>query len=269
MVNNEKSMFHEALTFLIQSANMNSGHITVEEINSAFDGIIDDDSKYSLIYNYLSENNITVDGYDYNSSAKTENTLNTSDDISDTSETDTKTKMFLDMYYNDIKNITAVSEDDEFKLLNALVNNNGTDDKEVINTLIEANLNMVINQCEAYINKGLPLIDLIQEGNIGLIEGINTYNDEPDLTDFHSHLTICIKNALESAVFEQSISNRVNSHVVDRANELDRASVELSKELDRTPTLEELSEYLSLPSDEIEQIMKMSLNALTINEDTE
>lgn len=275
MINNEKFLFHEALTLLIQSANINGGHITVEEINSAFDGIIDDDSKYSLIYNYLSENNITIDGYDHNSdnhscsfaSARTENVINPSDNIADTSEADNKTKIFLDMYYSDVENISTINEDEELTLIEALVNGRDAHDKKIINTLVEVNLNNVIILSRKYVNNGIPLVDLIQEGNLGLIEGITTYNGEIDSEEFHSHLTLCIKSALESAVFQQSISNRVSIHVVDRANELDRASVELSKKLDRTPTLEELSKYLSLPSDEVEQIMKMSLNALTINED--
>lgn len=275
MNNNEKFLFHEALTLLIQSANINGGRVTMEEINSAFEDIVDDDSKYSLIYKYLTENNITIDGYNDTSDSNslsnnpdmTKNVIITSDNVENTSEEDSKMKMFVDMYYNDVQNISTLNPEEEVTLLTTFVNDGGNVDKKIIDTLVEANLNNVIMLSEKYINKGLPLGDLIQEGNIGLIEGISTYNDEIDLTKFHNHLTSCIINALENAVFQQSISNRVNTHVTDRANELDRASVELSKKLDRTPTLEELSKYLSLPSDEIEQIMKMSLNALTIHDD--
>lgn len=275
MNNNEKFLFHEALTLLIQSANINGGRVTMEEINSAFEDIVDDDSKYSLIYKYLTENNITIDGYNDTSDSNslsnnhdmTKNVIITSDNVENTSEEDSKMKMFVDMYYNDVQNISTLNPEEEVTLLTTFVNDGGNVDKKIIDTLVEANLNNVIMLSEKYINKGLPLGDLIQEGNIGLIEGISTYNDEIDLTKFHNHLTSCIVNSLENAVFQQSVSNRVNTHVTDRANELDRASVELSKKLDRTPTLEELSKYLSLPSDEIEQIMKMSLNALTIHVD--
>lgn len=275
MNNNEKFLFHEALTLLIQSANINGGRVTMEEINSAFEDIVDDDSKYSLIYKYLTENNITIDGYNDTSDSNslsnnpdmTKNVIITSDNVENTSEEDSKMKMFVDMYYNDVQNISTLNPEEEVTLLTTFVNDGGNVDKKIIDTLVEANLNNVIMLSEKYINKGLPLGDLIQEGNIGLIEGISTYNDEIDLTKFHNHLTSCIVNSLENAVFQQSVSNRVNTHVTDRANELDRASVELSKKLDRTPTLEELSKYLSLPSDEIEQIMKMSLNALTIHDD--
>lgn len=275
MNNNEKFLFHEALTLLIQSANINGGRVTMEEINSAFEDIVDDDSKYSLIYKYLTENNITIDGYNVTSDSNslsnnpdmTKNVIITSDNVENTSEEDSKMKMFVDMYYNDVQNISILNPEEEVTLLTTFVNDGGNVDKKIIDTLVQANLNNVIMLSEKYINKGLPLGDLIQEGNIGLIEGISTYNDEIDLTKFHNHLTSCIVNSLENAVFQQSVSNRVNTHVTDRANELDRASVELSKKLDRTPTLEELSKYLSLPSDEIEQIMKMSLNALTIHVD--
>ena len=109
----------------------------------------------------------------------------------------------------------------------------------------------------------------MQEGNLGLMEGVMTYHGNADLLEFHDHLIASIKNAMHDAILEQNTASRIDSHVADRANELDRASISLSKELDRTPTLEELAKYLSLPEDEVERIMKMSLDALTIDNSVE
>lgn len=132
--------------------------------------------------------------------------------------------------------------------------------------LLEANLKTVLSLAESFRDKGVSHGDLLQEGNLGLMEGIMTYKGNTAISEFHSHIENTIKNALNDAILEQNTSSRITSHAADRANELDRASITLSKELDRTPTLEELAKYLSLPEDEVERIMKMSLNALTIDE---
>jgi DNA-directed RNA polymerase sigma subunit (sigma70/sigma32) len=287
-INDKKAQFHEALAFLIETANINNGKVTTADIHQAFDDIIDDDSMYQLIYDYLLENKISIQGYvqnsskissasddlsDFNNKEYTDFSANSSDiDISDinisTDTDDMKEKNFVDMYYSELENISKLSPESELSLISTLVDNNSKDniDKTIVNMLIEGNLNLVIIISENFRNKGVSLADLIQEGNIGLMEGIMTYNGSVDITEFHSHLELYITNALNNTIFEQNASSRISSHVADRANELDRASVTLSKELDRTPTLEELAKYLSLPEDEVERIMKMSLNALNVNE---
>lgn len=275
----KKAKFHEALAFLIESANINDGKVTLEEIHTTFEGIIDDDTMYQLIYDYLLENKITIQGYLHNSSVivpsekenadETDSATDISEIHSSTDSEDSRERNFVDMYYNDLKHVSRISEAEELALLETFMKDWDKDihsDKTITHTLTEANLDMVLHLSEEYRNKGVSMGDLIQEGNLGLMEGIMTYHDAFDLTVFHHHLETCIRNALNDAIFEQNTSSRISTHAADRANELDRASVALSKELERTPTLEELAKYLSLSEDEVERIMKMSLNALTIDE---
>lgn len=267
--NEKKSLFHEALAFLVESANINNGTLTIDEIKLALKDVITDDSMYQLVYDYLLENKISITGYIPIAKKSTNDeeipeVMNISEIELSTEEEDLKEKSFIDMYYEDLKAVGDISADEELLILKDFIANK--DDKISFNRLTEANLKVVTSLSEEYKNKGVFLGDLLQEGNLGLIEGILTYEGELQISDFHNHLYASIKNALNDAVLEQNSSIRVGSHAADRANELDRASITLSKELDRTPTLEELSKYLSLPEDEVERIMKMSLSALTINE---
>lgn len=269
----KKSLFHEALSFLVESANINNGTLTIDEIKSALNDVISDESQYKLVYDYLLENKISIKDYvpvvKKNSANSSDNEPGDSNiDISEinvsTSEDDAKEKTFVDMYYDDLENMVQLTENEELMLLEKVLSDSS--DKLSINRLIEGNLKTVIELAENFRNKGVSHGDLLQEGNLGLMEGILTYDGELIIGDFHSHIESTIKTAINDAVLEQNTSSRISVHVADRANELDRASIALSKELDRTPTLEELSKYLSLPEDEIERIMKMSLNALTIDE---
>lgn len=267
--NEKKSLFHEALAFLVESANINNGTLTIDEIKLALKDVITDDSMYQLVYDYLLENKISITGYIPIAKKSTNDeeipeVMNISEIELSTEEEDLKEKSFIDMYYEDLKAVGDISADEELLILKDFIANK--DDKISFNRLTEANLKVVTSLSEEYKNKGVFLGDLLQEGNLGLIEGILTYEGELQISDFHNHLYASIKNALNDAVLEQNSSIRVGSHAADRANELDRASITLSKELDRTPTLEELSKYLSLSEDEVERIMKMSLSALTINE---
>lgn len=270
MDNNEKkSQFHEALSFLVESANINNGTLTIDEIKSALDDVITDDSMYQLVYDYLLENKISINGYipvakKSTTSGSSEEVINISNINIPTEENDNKEQTFLNMYYDDLENIITLSAEEECILLQKLLKDSL--DKTTINNLIEANLKTVLSLAESFRDKGVSHGDLLQEGNLGLMEGIMTYKGNTAISEFHSHIENTIKNALNDAILDQNTSSRITSHAADRANELDRASITLSKELDRTPTLEELAKYLSLPEDEVERIMKMSLNALTIDE---
>lgn len=274
--NDKKAQFHEALSFLVESANINSGVLTMDEIKSALDGLIEDDSMYTLVYDYLSENKIKIQGYlsyskvESKSENLEEDIISDVNDISaDTENEDLKEQSIVNMYLDDITNAVALSENEELDYLNKFLLSSDTVSKDIINRLTESNLKFVPDIANEYKNKGVTFGDLLQEGNLGLIEGIMTYHGRADLTEFHNYLIDSIKNAMQDAILEQNTASRIDSHVADRANELDRASINLSKELDRTPTLEELAKYLSLPEEEVERIMKMSLDALTIDNSVE
>lgn len=266
---NKQYQFHEALAFLIESANLNSGMVTMDEIHKTFENIIDDESMYQHIYNYLLENKIGIQDYLHHTVSTNDNE---SSEEPDTSMNKYKEdKKLVEMYLDEINLYSDLKKEVELELLKSL--HDATTEsitKNAINKLIEGNLKLVISIVEDYKNKGIAMGDLLQEGNLGLIEGVTTYfkNDKMaviNLLEFHDYLSHCISHAISDAIQEQNTTIRIGSHLADNANRLDYASVELSQDLGRTPTVEEIANYLSISTQEVERIMKMSLDALNVD----
>ncbi len=181
-------------------------------------------------------------------------------DSKDGSDTDSEKKI-LDMYMSELKNNHSYSDQEKLSLIETLVNSKAKD-SSITNKLVEAYLNLAIELSKEYAGKGISIADLIAEGNLALIESINSYKQAVDLTTFKNQLTRDITNAMTKLILEQDGSSRIGNHVADRANLLDRASRELSEKLGKTPTLQELAEYVSLPEDEVQRIMQISLDAM-------
>ena len=129
--------------------------------------------------------------------------------------------------------------------------------------LIEGNLKRVLQVSANYIGKGIPLGDLIQEGNIALLLAMAEFEGSL-LEDFHFYLEAKVKEVMEQLLaFEEQEGNR-GKKMVERANLLSEASKLLADELGREPSAEELANRLSMTEEEIRDIMKMSLDALSV-----
>jgi RNA polymerase primary sigma factor len=159
---------------------------------------------------------------------------------------------------DDLKDIPEVSLPEELELIRqAYDGNTRAKDK-----LIEINLMRVIGIVNKYTGKSIPTSDLIQEGNLGLIEGVATFNDDISIVAFNAHIDKCIEHAIQSVIDEEIDAGRISKHLADRANALDRFSTEFAKENGREATLEELAFGMGLPEEEIRNILKYSLDAL-------
>ena len=262
--NDKQQQFHEALTYIVESANMNNGIVTLDEIHKAFDDIIEDSTGYEHIYNYLLENKITINDHIIHHKIETPDERSTKQDEEE--------HRFVELYKEEVSTIRTFNQDETYTLLSTLLNPSDirTDNNTVksgMNQLIEGHLGMVLSIAETYERKGVTTGDLIQEGNLGLIEGISTYianhsGTTPDVADFYDYIKHAISQSMSNAISLEHTSSRIGNHIADHANRLDQASVELSQDLGRTPTVEELAKFLSISSDEVERIMKMSLDAL-------
>lgn len=261
-IKEKKYSFNEALSFLTESAIINSGFLTENEIHEAFKDLDLSDNDYKLIDAYFAEQNIKIKG-----TKTVATTPDTSTDApvsnitADTTKLDDSEKKILDMYMSELKNNHSYSDQEKLSLIETLVNSKAKD-SSITNKLVEAYLNLAIELSKEYAGKGISIADLIAEGNLALIESINSYKQAVDLTTFKNQLTRDITNAMTKLILEQDGSSKIGNHVADRANLLDRASRELSEKLGKTPTLLELAEYVSLPEDEVQRIMQISLDAM-------
>lgn len=247
----KKREFNDALSLLVDVASCNGNKLTYDEISKSFDGIIDFEKSKEDVLKYFADQGITICG------CPGENIISSVTFNAHTSETE---KNFVEMYLDDMKKINILSEEEHLSLVRRFL-----EGESLLNELANQNLNLVMDVVNELANSGLTTGDMIQEGNLGLIEGISCYNGEADLELFRMHLTNFIKKAISDAIDEQNSSGRIGVHIADRANALDHASAELAKELEREPTLSELAKYVALDEDEVERIIKMSLDALTID----
>lgn len=267
----KKLEFNEALSALIEYATVNGNEITTGNVHTYFEGILDNEDMYDAVYKYLLDSKIKITDLDSsqlsdtNSSSEPHSSENASSDVKEGGchchhdESSEEEKMFLELYMNDLNNVPVLTPAEK----EILIEKGCRGDRTAFTQLVEAYLPTVIDIADRFMGQGVKRGDLIQEGNLGLIEAIMNYDHK---TDFDEFIVKFIENAMKDAIDEELGMNRIAEHAADRANAISDATTELAQKLGREATIEELCEYMSLSEDEIRDVMKMSLDAMTINE---
>ena len=264
----KKTLFNNALTKLVEFAATKENIIAISDVKSFFDGIIDDDSQYHFIYDYLTTNKIIIEGISSPEDIKdVEEEKSFEEEFNNVSDTDysidSETEMsFVNMYMAEMGSIPPVSDEEKKRLVKDLLNG----DTSVVNRIIESKLKDVAEIASTYRGKGVSFGDLIQEGNIGLMVAISDYND--NLGDFDEYINKCIINTIKSTINDEINSDRIGQHLADKLNQLDKATKTLSEKLGHVPEISELSKEMGLDEDEVSILLKTSLDTLSVNEDT-
>ncbi len=238
------------------------GMITYEELANALKGLDLDSDSLDELYNALMENGIEI---------VTEE-VGEEDPTSESGDSDFE-KLLEDnniskeltindpvrMYLKEIGKISLLSLQEELALSERIV----AGEEEAKNILAEANLRLVVSIAKRYVGRGMLFLDLIQEGNIGLMKAVEKF-DATKGYKFSTYATWWIRQAITRAIADQARTIRVPVHMVETINRLSRFQRQLTLELNREPSDAELAKKMNLSEDKIREIMKIAQEPVSL-----
>ena len=163
------------------------------------------------------------------------------------------------MYLKDIGKILLLSPEEELELAKRIE----LGDEEAKNKLAEANLRLVVSIAKRYAGRGMQFLDLIQEGNLGLIKAVDKFDYRKGFK-FSTYATWWIRQAITRAIADQARTIRIPVHMVETINRLVRTSRQLLQELGREPQPEEIAQRMDLPVERIREVMKISQDPVSL-----
>ena len=254
----EIKTFEERKQLLLKKGKEN-GFLTFAELAESLKGLEMDSDSLDDLYNFLNDNNIEVVA---------------DSEISDDDSSDDGVDLALDdislpknlsindpvrMYLKEIGKISLLSLEEELELSKRI----DEGDEEAKSILAESNLRLVVSIAKRYVGRNLSFLDLIQEGNIGLMKAVDKFDSSKGYK-FSTYATWWIRQAITRAIADQAKTIRVPVHMVETINKLKRVQRQMTLELDREPTEEELSKELGMPEEKIREIIKISLDPLSL-----
>ncbi len=163
------------------------------------------------------------------------------------------------MYLKEIGKVSLLSADEEIELAKRMEKG----DKAAKKRLAEANLRLVVSIAKRYVGRGMLFLDLIQEGNLGLIKAVEKFDYRKGYK-FSTYATWWIRQAITRAIADQARTIRIPVHMVETINKLIRVSRQLLQELGREPTPEEIAEEMDMPVDRVREILKISQEPVSL-----
>ena len=163
------------------------------------------------------------------------------------------------MYLREIGKVPLLSAEDEIELAKKMEEG----DEEAKKKLAEANLRLVVSIAKRYVGRGLLFLDLIQEGNLGLIKAVEKFDYRKGYK-FSTYATWWIRQAITRAIADQARTIRIPVHMVETINKLIRVSRQLLQELGREPTPEEIAAELKMPEERVREILKISQEPVSL-----
>ena len=234
------------------------GLVTYEQLANALKGLDLDSDSLDELYNAFSENNIAVvseeDQNGENGGMKDELILD--DDIL---TKDLNINDPVRMYLKEIGQIKLLTIEEELELADRIM----AGDQEAKTILAEANLRLVVSIAKRYVGRGMLFLDLIQEGNIGLMKSVEKF-DVGKGFKFSTYATWWIRQAITRAIADQARTIRVPVHMVETINKLARIQRQMTLELNREPSEEELAAKMGISVEKIREIYKISQEPVSL-----
>ncbi len=237
-----------------------NGTLTYKEIMDTFEEVEMDPEQIDKLYEFLETKGIDVVG-------AIDNDLDIPPLDDDTEEVDLEISVpegiSIDdpvrMYLKEIGKVPLLSPDEEVDLAYRIQKN----DSDAKKKLTEANLRLVVSIAKRYVGRGMLFLDLIQEGNLGLIKAVEKF-DHTKGFKFSTYATWWIRQAITRAIADQARTIRIPVHMVETINKLIRVSRQLLQELGRDPLPEEIAVEMGMTEDKVREIMKIAQEPVSL-----
>ena len=269
----QQEQFTKALTGLVELAKTKKNVLEYNEINDAFRGFDLTEDKMDLILEYLEKANIDVVNSSIEETGKEDDLLLGDEDDIILSEEDeveiiddvdvlegVSTEDPVRMYLKEIGNVPLLSTEEEIELAKKVEEG----DEAAKKKLTEANLRLVVSIAKKYVGRGMPFLDLIQEGNMGLMKAVDKF-DYSKGYKFSTYATWWIRQAITRGIADTGRTIRVPVHMVETINKTLRMTRTLLQELGREPTPEEVAERLNVPVSRVREVLKMSRDPVSLD----
>ena len=239
------------------------GYITFEELANELKGLEIDNDSLDALYNKLVENNIAIVAEaDVDTSSGEVKIKEKEEQIILSDEDITKDVNINDpvrMYLKEIGRIPLLSSEEEMEISVRVAEG----DEDAKRILAESNLRLVVSIAKRYVGRGLLFLDLIQEGNIGLMKAVEKFDYDKGYK-FSTYATWWIRQAITRALADQARTIRVPVHMVETINRLSRFQRQLTLELNREPTEEELAKKMHLSVDKVREVIKIAQEPVSL-----
>mgnify|MGYP002570797902 CR=1 FL=1 len=261
----KKVTFEEKLTQLLELAKTKKNVLDNKEILNYFHGEILSPEQLDQIYDFLENHHVDVLRMDDDEDMEPELFEDGEEEPIDVDNLDLSIPdgVSLDdpvrMYLKEIGKVPLLSPEEEIELAKRME----LGDENARKRLAEANLRLVVSIAKRYVGRGMQFLDLIQEGNLGLIKAVEKYDYSKGFK-FSTYATWWIRQAITRAIADQARTIRIPVHMVETINRLVRTQRQLVQKLGREATPEELAKELDMPVDRVREIMKISQDPVSL-----
>ena len=263
----EIELFNDKLKNLVELGKKNKGVLEVKKVNEFFHELNLDVNQVDKIYEYLESNNIAVVNLAKDDEEPDDDALlEIEDDDAERATEDvsaiigTMTDDPVKLYLKEIGSYPLLTIDEEVDLAKRIENG----DEIAKKILAESNLRLVVSIAKRYVGRGLSFLDLIQEGNLGLIKAVDKF-DYTKGYKFSTYATWWIRQAITRSIADQSRTIRIPVHMSEVINKTYRISRNLLQELGREPTEQELADAMNLPIEKVREILKVSADPISLD----
>ena len=259
--------FTERLRELVAQGKKKKSILEIQEINDFFADMELEAEQMEKVFEYLEANNIDV------LRISSDDDLDVDMDVIMAEEADDVDMENIDlsvpdgvsiedpvrMYLKEIGKVPLLSADREIELAQRMEEG----DEDAKKELAEANLRLVVSIAKRYVGRGMLFLDLIQEGNLGLIKAVEKFDYHKGYK-FSTYATWWIRQAITRAIADQARTIRIPVHMVETINKLIRVSRQLLQELGREPLPEEIAKELDMPVERVREILKISQEPVSL-----